>query len=138
MYFKAVVITSSLLLCLSVSAEELKQDIDSTLQKCKMDAVSTIDSQNCYIKATTAWDTELGNQYKLLMKDQPENVRTTVRDSQRQWIKYRDSYNNGIEKFYQKEEGTIWSLIAAESKMNIIRDKTLDLYRLRNSTNLGG
>lgn len=27
---------------------------------------------------------------------------------------------------------------AAESKMNIIRDKTLDLYRLRNSTNLGG
>lgn len=138
MYIKAVVISSSLLFCLSASAEELKQNIDSTLQKCKMDAVSTIDSQNCYIKATIAWDTELGNQYKLLMKDQPENVRTTLRDSQRQWIKYRDSYNNGIEKFYQKEEGTIWSLIAAESKMNIIRDKTLDLYRLRNSTNLGG
>ena len=127
MYFKAVVISLSLLLCLSASADELKQNIDSTLQKCKMDAVSTIDSQNCYIKATTAWDTELGNQYKLL-----------IRDSQRQWIKYRDSYNKGIEAFYQKEEGTIWSLIAAESKMNIIRDKTLDLYRLRNSTNLGG
>lgn len=138
MYFKAVVISLSLLLCLSASADELKQDIDSTLQKCKIDAVSTIDSQNCYIKATTAWDTELGNQYKLLMKDQPENVRAALRDSQRQWIKYRDSYNKGIEVFYQKEEGTIWSLIAAESKMNIIRDKTLDLYRLRNSTNLGG
>jgi len=138
MYFKAVVISLSLLLSLSASADELKQNIDSTLQKCKMNAVSTIDSQNCYIKATSAWDTELGNQYKLLMKDQPENVRTTLRDSQRQWIKYRDSYNKGIEKFYQKEEGTIWSLIAAESKMNIIRDKTLDLYRLRNSTNLGG
>ncbi|TAT60834.1 DUF1311 domain-containing protein, partial [Enterobacter cloacae] len=40
--------------CLSASADELKQNIDSTLQKCKMDAVSTIDSQNCYIKATTA------------------------------------------------------------------------------------
>ena len=138
MYFKAVVISLSLLLCLSASADELKQNIDSTLQKCKLDAVSTIDSQNCYIKATTAWDTELGNQYKLLMKDQPENVRAALRDSQRQWIKYRDSYNKGIEAFYQKEEGTIWSLIAAESKMNIIRDKTLDLYRLRNSTNLGG
>ncbi|MCU6664504.1 lysozyme inhibitor LprI family protein [Silvania hatchlandensis] len=138
MYFKAVVISSSLLFCLSASAEELKQNIDSSLQKCKMDAVSTIDSQNCYIKATTAWDTELGNQYKLLMKDQPENVRITLRDSQRQWIRYRDLYNKGIEGFYKKEEGTIWSLIAAESKMNIIRDKTLDLYRLRNSTNLGG
>ncbi|HHA1429937.1 TPA: lysozyme inhibitor LprI family protein [Enterobacter hormaechei subsp. xiangfangensis] len=138
MYFKVVVISSSLLFCLSASAEGLKQNIDSTLQKCKMDAVSTIDSQNCYTKATTAWDAELGNQYKLLMKDQPENVRTILRDSQRQWIKYKDSYNKGIEEFYQKEEGTIWSLIAAESKINIIRDKTLDLYRLRNSTNLGG
>lgn len=137
MYFKAVTISLSLLLCASASAEELKQNIDSTLQKCKMDAVSTIDSQNCYIKATTAWDTELGNQYKLLMKDQPENVRNALRDSQRQWIKYRDQYNKGIEVFYQKEEGTIWSLIAAQNKMNIIRDKTLDLYRLRSSTNLG-
>lgn len=136
MYFKSVVISLSLLLCLPVAAEELKQDIDSTLQKCKMDAVSTIDSQNCYIKATTAWDTELGNQYKLLMKGQPENVRTALRDSQRQWIKYRDQYNRGIDAFYQKEEGTIWSLVAAESKMNVIRDKALDLYRLRNSTNM--
>jgi uncharacterized protein YecT (DUF1311 family) len=67
----------------------LSKILIATLQKCKMDAVSTIDSQNCYIKATTAWDIELGNQYKLLMKDQPENVRAALRDSQRQWIKYK-------------------------------------------------
>ncbi|MEP8835264.1 lysozyme inhibitor LprI family protein [Enterobacter roggenkampii] len=128
-------------LCLSVFslstyAESVGQYIDSTFAKCKEVAVSTIDSQNCYIKATTDWDAELGNQYKLLMKDQPENVRIALRDSQRLWIKYRDSYNKGIEALYQKEDGSIFSLVAAESKMNVIRDKAIDLYRLRNSTDL--
>ncbi|HGP4138783.1 hypothetical protein C3387_11690 [Leclercia sp. LSNIH6] len=136
MYFKTVVISSSLLFCLSASGEELKQNIDSTLQKCKMDAVSTIASQNCYIKATAEWDLELGNQYKLLMNGQPDNVRIALRDSQRQWIKYRDQYVSAIDVFYKQQGGTISSLNAAESKLNITRDKTIDLYRLRNSTDL--
>jgi uncharacterized protein YecT (DUF1311 family) len=138
MMFKKVLILCLSITSLSAYAGSIGQDIDSTLDKCKHDAVSTIDSQNCYNSATKAWDKELGTQYNLLMKDQPENVRISIRDSQRQWIKYRDSYNKGIEVFYQKEEGTIWSLVAAESKMNIIRDKAMDLYRLRNSVNMEG
>lgn len=138
MMFKKVLILCLSITSLSAYAGSIGQDIDSTLDKCKIDAVSTIDSQNCYEVAITSWDKELGTQYNLLMEYQPENVRVAIRDSQRQWIKYRDSYNKGIETFYQKEEGTIWSLVAAESKMNVIRDKALDLHRLRNSTNLGG
>lgn len=135
------VIPSVLLLTLlsqNALADEPGKKIDSALEQCKLNANTTIDTQKCYASATAAWDTELGAQYKLLMQDQPENVRTALRDSQRQWIKYRDAYNKGIEAFYQKEQGTIWSLVAAESKMNVIRDKALDLYRLTNSTNLGG
>lgn len=137
MMFKKVLILSLSITSFSAFAGNIGQNIDSTLDKCKQDAISTIDSQNCYEVAIASWDKELGTQYSLLMKGLPDNVCVALRDSQRQWIKYRDSYNKGIEAFYQKEEGTIWSLVAAESKMNIIRDKTLDLYRLRNSTNLG-
>lgn len=122
----------------STLADEIGSSIDSALQKCKMNAVSTIDTDQCYAIATAAWDKELGTQYKLLMKDLPDNARVALRDSQREWIKYRDTYYKGIEAFYQKEEGTIWTLIAAESKMNVIKDKAIDLNRLRNSTNLGG
>lgn len=136
MYFKAVIISSSVLLCLSASAEELKQDIDSKLKQCKMDAVSTIDLQNCYIKATTEWDLELGNQYKLLMNGQSDNVRIALRDSQRQWIRYRDQYASAMDVFYKQQGGTISSLNVAESKLNITRDKAIDLYRLRNSSDL--
>lgn len=122
----------------SVLANEIGSSIDSTLQKCKMNAVSTIDTDQCYAMATAAWDKELGTQYKLLMKDLPDNARIALRDSQREWIKYRNTYNKGIEEFYKKEEGTIWTLISSESKMNVIKDKAIDLNRLRNSTNLGG
>ncbi|MDU7378847.1 MAG: lysozyme inhibitor LprI family protein [Enterobacteriaceae bacterium] len=121
----------------SALADEIGNSIDSTLQKCKMNAVSSIDTVQCYAIATTAWDKELGTQYKLLMKDLPDNVRVALRDSQREWIKYRNTYYKGIEEFYKKEEGTIWTLISAESKMNVIKDKAIDLNRLRNSTNLG-
>ncbi|WP_437886823.1 lysozyme inhibitor LprI family protein [Phytobacter sp. V91] len=119
-------------------AEVPGKQIDSALQQCKLNAETTIDTQKCYGAATAAWDAELGVQYKLLLKDQPDNVRIALWNSQRQWIKYRDEYNKGIEAFYQKEQGTIWSLVAAESKMNVIRDKALDLNRLSNSTDLGG
>lgn len=122
----------------STLADEIGSSIDSALQNCKMNAVNTIETDQCYVKATAAWDKELGSQYKILMNDLPDNARVALRDSQREWIKYRDKYYKGIEAFYQKEEGTIWTLIAAESKMNVIRDKAIDLYRLRNSTHLGG
>ena len=55
-----------------------------------------------------------------------------------QLLQYRDGYNAAIATYYQQQQGTIWPLVAAESKMNIIRDKAIDLYRLRVSTNLAG
>lgn len=132
------ILVFSLLGTVSAFADSIGQDIDSRLLQCKNDAVTTIDSKNCYSTAFNEWDAELSKQYKLLLKDQPENVRTALRDSQRLWIKYKDSYSDAMNKFYQQEQGTIWGLIAAELRMNITRDKALDLYRLRNSTNLGG
>ena len=48
-------------------ADEPGKKIDSALQQCKLNAETTIDTQKCYATATTAWDTELGAQYKLLL-----------------------------------------------------------------------
>ena len=68
----------------SALADEIGSSIDSTLQKCKMNAVSSIDTVQCYAIATTAWDKELGTQYKLLMKDLPDNARVALRAGRRQ------------------------------------------------------
>ncbi|WNY88888.1 lysozyme inhibitor LprI family protein [Leclercia adecarboxylata] len=120
----------------SSKAEQMGSNIDSSLKQCKIDAISTSDSQNCYNVALKEWDSELGKQYKLLMNGQSDNVRVVLRDSQRQWIKYRDQYVSAIDVFYKQQDGTISSLIAAESKLNITRDKAIDLHRLRNSIDL--
>lgn len=112
------------------------ENIDKQLQACKLHANSTNDNAQCYSSATQQWDKELNQQYQLLIKDQPPSVREKITAAQRSWLQYRDGYNEAISTYYQQQQGTIWRLVAAESKMNIIRDKAIDLYRLRVSTDL--
>jgi len=118
-------------------AESPAVKIDAELKQCQNEAQTTIDSSECYRQAMTAWDKELNTQYQALLKDNPESVRKALRASQRQWIKYKDSYNEATNEYYRQEQGTIWGIIAAQTQMNVIRDKALSLYRLRESTKLG-
>ena len=122
---------------LPVFAESPASKIDAQLEACQNKAQTTLDSSECYSQAMAAWDSELNTQYQALLKDNPEKVRNALRASQRQWIKYKDSYNEATNAYYRQEQGTIWGIIAAETRMNVIRDKALSLYRLRESTQLG-
>jgi len=122
----------------SVQAKDLGKSIDAALDKCQSTASATPEIVSCYQVATKAWDVELNNQYKLLMKDLHAPANAKLQQSQRDWVKYKDSYFSGIEAFYQEQQGTVWAITAAQSKMNIIRDKTLDLDRLRRSTDMSG
>ncbi|WP_370548704.1 DUF1311 domain-containing protein [Edwardsiella tarda] len=119
-------------------AKNIGINIDNTLTKCKLSAVSTLDISSCYNTAIESWDQELNIQYKLLLKGQHKNVQSGFRNAQRDWIKYRDSEISAMQVFYRQETGTVWGIVMLESKMNIIRDKAIDLYRLRNSKNLSG
>lgn len=114
----------------------LRQDIDSALQQCKQSAQNSIDTANCYKKATTEWDSELNNQYKLLMADQDDTTKSQLKLAQREWIKYKELYFKSIDLYYQQQTGSIWESVNLESKMNVIKDKAVDLYRLRESTDL--
>lgn len=126
------------LLVPNAQAQPPGRNIDQQLLSCKNKAVSTLDSQDCYSMAATAWDHELNAQYQALMQGQSDAFKTQLRTSQRAWIKYKDSYYEAMNAFYQQQQGTIWTLVAAEQKLNVIRDKALDLWRLRQSTDLAG
>ncbi|GLR09908.1 hypothetical protein COO59_01880 [Mixta theicola] len=133
-------LTALLLLSLTLPAVGLAAlpgaNIDKQLQGCKQHANSTIDNAQCYSSAIQQWDSELNKQYQLLLKGQPKSVRQKITAAQRSWLQYRDGYNAAISAYYQQQQGTIWPLVAAEAKMNVIRDKTIDLYKLRVSTDL--
>ncbi|MHA7845639.1 lysozyme inhibitor LprI family protein [Serratia sp. D1N4] len=119
-------------------AKELRKDLDEQLDKCRESALSTLDSVDCYTKSTNEWEKELSKQYKLLLQDQPKEIQTDLRNSQRAWVKYKESYISAMESFYSQERGSIWGIVMSESTMNVTRDKAIDLYRLRNSTNMSG
>lgn len=122
----------------TIHAADLGKKIDTELEKCKVAVSTTPAISDCYQTASESWDVELNNQYKLLMQDLQQPAKTKLKESQRAWVKYKDTYFSGIEEFYRQEQGTIWSLVAAETKLNVIRDKAIDLDRLRRSTDLSG
>lgn len=112
------------------------EPIDKQLQACKLHANSTLDNNQCYSSAIAQWDSELNRQYQLLLNEQPKSVRQKLVAAQRSWLRYRDSYSEAIATFYQQQQGSIWPLVAAEARLNVIRDKAIDLYKLRVSTDL--
>lgn len=80
----------------NVYSVDLEKHIDIELNKCK-EAVSTTPAlADCYQAASEAWDAELNHQYKLLMQDLSEPAKTKLKESQRAWVKYKDTYFSGI------------------------------------------
>lgn len=116
--------------------QPLRADIDNQLEQCKQSAVNTIATIDCYKVATKSWDEELNKQYKELIENQDDITKGQLINSQRAWVKYKTSYEKAIDSYYQQQKGSIWGLMDIESKMNITKDKAIDLYRLNQSTDL--
>lgn len=141
MNFRALLLISTLsVLASTAHANEAapKQSADIALDNCLETAVSTPDIEGCYQEAMTSWDNALNVQYKALLAGQSDAFKSAMRQSQRDWIKYKDNYFLALNARYGAMDGTIWRIVAAQSKMNVIRDKALDLQRLAKSTDLTG
>ncbi len=135
---KISVFVLGLTLSMITFAENAKfgDDIDRTLAHCQDKAVSTQDMLACNNQAIDGWNKALNRQYQLLLKGQPEPVAEPIRQSQRDWVQYRDSYFSAMNAFYQQQEGTIWSIVASGRKLDVIRSKAIDLNQLLTSLNL--
>ncbi len=112
--------------------------IDHSLDECNHTAVSTLDSVNCYSTAEQAWDKALNQQYRLLTEGQSPEFKAAMKISQRAWISYRDHYLDSLRAFYRQQQGTVWTIIMSEASMRLTRSQAIELYTLRNSTDLQG
>lgn len=43
-----------------------------------------------------------------------------------------------MQAFYRQQDGTIWGTIMSDAKLRMTRDKAIELYKLRTSTDLEG
>lgn len=120
-----------------VAADQLPEPApDAQLAACMDQAVSTMDMHECNAQAMVAWDAELNVRYGQLMQGQSAKAVRAIRQSQRDWLVYRDSYFKAIEAFYQQEQGTIWGLVAADRKIALVRSRALELSQLAASRKL--
>ena len=140
-YMKKSILSVLLLISSSTFAQSndsfIKQ-LDDRANACSNNAQNTIESVDCRSKALADWDKELNTQYKLLMNEQSTEFKNALRKSQRAWITYRDSYNSAMNAFYGQQQGTIWGIVYSDSKVRVTRDRAIELYKLRVSTNMEG
>lgn len=130
-----------LLLLSTASTATLANDdfiklLDEKITTCTSNAENTLATVDCYNTGLRSWDSELNKQYKLLLSEQSDEFKASLRRSQSSWIKYRDLYIEAMGEYYKQQGGTIWGVVLSEAKVRITRDKAIELYKLRTSTDL--
>ena len=108
--------------------------VDRALTHCLNSAETHIAITTCYQQATQAWDNELNTAYRQLITQATPEFKDALKQSQRHWIDYRDSYVDALVAYYESRDGAVWQIVLAQSVLNVTKEKALDLQRLYEST----
>lgn len=91
-------------------------------------ATTTLDFSDGYRDLYTALDKELNNTYKMLMSQLNKSEKKTLKQSQRQWIKYRDAEFKFIEKTITRDQfGSSFILLAGKQRTAILKARVMAL-----------
>jgi len=108
---------------------EKKHPIDVELQKCldTKENYTTLGMTECIVKAADSWDKELNKNFKILLGLLTEEQKEKLKESQRQWIKYRDNELEFSRSFYTQMQGTMWIPVAARTRLNLTKQRAEEL-----------
>ena len=126
----AFLLVASLVLLISYEAVASPDD---TLDECLSDKknMTTAGMTNCTNSAAVSWDKELNRVYKELMNKLTGKGKNSLKQSQRQWLKYRDSEIQFIEDMYYRREfsGTMYIPMRAMDKLQVTKARTIELIK---------
>lgn len=124
-----IFLTFFTLMLFSQTKKKRESSIDILESKCiHKNNISNSETCNCINKARESWDLELNKYYILLKEKLPKEAFEILKESQKEWIIYRDKEFLFISKFYfQVKEGTMWYEVAAHKKKEIVKARTLEL-----------
>ena len=125
-----IIFLSLILLSISLYSQDSseKHRIDFQLEECLNDewTQSTVDIMLCTDDALNEWDKELNIVYQKLMKLLTDDQKTTLRQAQKEWIKYRDLEFANIDSIYNMD-GTMWGQVRIMERLEIVKNRTLSL-----------
>lgn len=103
---------------------KMKEDLDSGI---------TADMRNATATLYEAWDSELNKVYKLVMDKLSKKEKEKLRESQREWVKKKESRANEASKGF--EGGTYENLSYGQVALAMMKEKTIELARRYDSIN---
>lgn len=114
------------------SQEKITHKIDLELKNCLAaeENKSTVAMSQCLNDALAEWDLELNATYKLLQTKLDSKAEQKLKDSQRQWIKFKQKEVELINATYGKANGTMWQVIKMDKILEITRNRTQKLQLL--------
>jgi uncharacterized protein YecT (DUF1311 family) len=106
--------------------------IDVKMVACVEKNPSTVGMMTCTEKAGKSWDVELNQVYQSLQAKFGKKAAPQLKMAQQQWLKYRDAEFAAIDSMYRviydkMGGGTIWSLMAAQNKVDVVKARVLTL-----------
>jgi len=101
--------------------------IDRRLAECMVKDDTTAGMTHCLFAACEMWDGELNRIYKELWgRLQPEG-RAALKTAQSEWLQYRDLEFILIDSIYAGFEGTMYTPMRVEDRMNIVKNRVMEL-----------
>ncbi|MBA3829123.1 MAG: DUF1311 domain-containing protein [Taibaiella sp.] len=131
---KHIIIVLLLLSILAINAKAQSIDaIDQDYNKCKIEHNTAPGMSQCAYVAYGKWDSEMNRNYqrilKLLKKPADKSLFTTAQNS---WKTFRDAEFAAYNSMFNRP-GDKWTILRLESRINIVRVRTLQLYQYYDS-----
>ncbi|MEI6950833.1 lysozyme inhibitor LprI family protein [Paraflavisolibacter sp. H34] len=112
---------------ISFGQDSRQHAIDTKLKKCQETNGSTIGLVECKENAEKDWDAELNKYYKLLLGTLSVDEKQTLRETQREWLLFKEKEVKFYLKVYGSKDGSMWNVVIADKKMQIVRQRAIDL-----------
>lgn len=113
--------------------------IDKQLKTCldSMENQSTVGMIGCTENALNSWDIEMNKYYKLLSDTLlSANEKQRLKSAQKKWIEFRDLEFSFIEIAYSNLQGSMWSVVMSGKKLEVVKQRALELKAYYDSLTL--
>lgn len=107
--------------------DAIQYKVDTILADCLKDNITTVGMSDCFANAQDLWDKELNKYYQLLLTKLDATGRKKLKETQKQWIIFRDQEIKFISEAYGNRDGTMWIIIVADKINQLIRQRAVDL-----------
>jgi uncharacterized protein YecT (DUF1311 family) len=117
------------LLNLAFGQTEKEHPIDIDMQNCldSSENYTTKGMTDCVVRATEKWDEELNKNYQELLTLLTAEQTDKLKIAQRKWVEYRNKEIEFSNQLYYDMQGTMWIPVAAQTKLDLTRKRTIEL-----------